>query len=381
MDYTIADEAGHGWGADSRQYRAAAGAVDGEIRKLAGGIDLQRAVLVVTSDHGHTRSGGHGGPEEDVIRVPLVLAGGPVQAGTTGTCEQVDVAPTLAALLGVAIPASNQGRPLLDSLAVAPAARQAILQALHEQRSRFVEQYVARVNAETAAVPARAPGGTEAELDALARQADQAKQQRMSAEARRRLIVLVGVLAVIAGVAAALRKAALAPPRVVALAVLAGLAAAVLYFASFRAAGLQYSFSAVNRDEALGRFFMTDMVLAVSACALAAAVAAGWLQHRAGSVPRGELARLAFVATGVFCALLVVKMAVAYWRHGIFLRWQMPDQFWAFGFYLDTLAVVALGLAAPLLPAAAWAGARMGRLWPGAAPAHGGPPAVTIQDT
>jgi len=367
MDYTIADEAGHGWGAASRQYRAAAAAVDSEMRKLASGIDLQRAVLMVTSDHGHTPSGGHGGPEEDVMRVPVVMAGGPVRARTTGTCEQVDVAPTLAALLGVAIPASNQGRPLLDFLSLAPVARQAILQALYAQRSRFVEHYVARVNGDTAAVPARggAPdAAAEPGLDALARQADQAKRQRMSGEARRRLIVLVAVLAVIAAVAAALRKAALVPPTVLALAVLAGFSAAAVYFASFRAAGLQYSFSAVNRDEALGRFFMIDMVLAVSSCALAAAFAAGWLERRVGSVPLLELARLAFVVTGVFCALLVVKMAVAYWRHGIFLRWQMPDQFWAFGFYLDTLAVVALGLTSPLMPAAAWAGAAVARLWP-----------------
>jgi type I phosphodiesterase/nucleotide pyrophosphatase len=365
MDYTIADEAGHGWGAASRQYRAAAAAVDAEIRKLATEIDLQRAVLVVTSDHGHTPSGGHGGPEEDVMRVPLVMVGGPVQAGTTGACDQVDVAPTLAALLGVAIPASSQGRPLLDFLAIAPGPRQAIVQALQEQRARFVEHYVARVSGSTAALAARDGAEVgEAGLEALARQADRAKQQRMSAEARRRMVVFVAVLAVIAALAAALRTAAIVPPTVFALAVGAGLAAAVLYFASFRVAGLQYSFSAVNRDEALGRFFVTDMVLAVFSCALAAAVAAGWLKRRMGTVPLLELARLAFVVTGVFCALLVVKMALAYWRHGIFLRWQMPDQFWAFGFYLDTLALVALGLTAPLMPLAAWAGAVVARGWP-----------------
>jgi hypothetical protein len=361
MDYTIADEAGHGWGAASPQYRAAAAAVDAEIRKLAGQIDFRRAVLMVTSDHGHTPSGGHGGPEEDVMRVPLVMAGGPLQAGATGTCEQVDVAPTVAALLGVAIPASNQGRPLLGVLALAPAVRQAIVQALHEQRSRFVAHYLARLNGDTAAV-AGAPVAVG--VDALARVAGQAKEQRMAADARRRLIAPLAVLAVIAALGALLRAAGVVPRPWLALAALTGLAGAALYFAVFRAAGLQYSFSAVNRDEALGRFFMTDMVLAVSSCALAVAAASGWLARRAGSPPRGDLARLAFLATGVFCALLVLKMALAYWRHGIFLRWQMPDQFWAFGFYLDTLAVVALGLCAPLMPLAAWAGAAVAHRWP-----------------
>jgi hypothetical protein len=148
------------------------------------------------------------------------------------------------------------------------------------------------------------------------------------------------------------------------LAVLGGITAAVVYFSLFRVAGLQYSFSAVNRDEALGRFFLTDMALAVASCTLATVLVAGWLSRRVGSVPLVDLVRLAFLVTAVFCALLVLKMALAYWRHGIFLRWQMPDQFWAFGFYLDTLAVVALGFSAPFMPLAAWAGAALGRTLP-----------------
>ena len=361
MDYTIADEAGHGWGAASKQYREAAAAVDDEIRKLAAVIDLSTAVLVVTSDHGHTPTGGHGGPEDDVLRVPLVMAGGPVRAGAQGQCEQVDVAPTVAALLGIAMPASNQGRPLLDVLAVTPLQRREILQALVEQRARFVDHYVARVaGGHAPSTPVGGAGGEPA-LQDLARRADDAKRQRSAADARRRSWVLAGVLAALAVGAVLLRKGAFLPPGRPALAALAGLAAAAAYFALFRAVGLQYSFSAVNRDEALGRFFLTDMALAVAVSALAIFAAAAWLARRADPVGHAELARLAFVATAVFCALLVVKMALAYWRHGIFLRWQMPDQFWAFGFYLDTLAVVALGFSAPLMPLAAWAGAAVGR--------------------
>lgn len=358
MDYTIADEAGHGWGAASEEYREAAGAVDEEIRKLAAEMDLAASVLVVTSDHGHTPTGGHGGPEHDVIRVPLVLAGGPVRPGTRGECEQVDVAPTVAALLGVAIPASNQGRPLLDALSVTPARRQEIVQALVAQRAQFVARYVARVNG--AAAPADTRGG-EPGLQDLARQAEEAKRDRSEADARRRLWVPLGVLAALAAGGALLRAAAFLPRGAYALAALAAIGAAVVYFSLLRAAGLQYSFSAVNRDEALGRFFLTDMALAVAACALATAAAAGWLARRVGLVGLGDLSRLAFLVTAILCALLVVKMALAFWRHGIFLRWQMPDQFWAFGFYLDTLAVTALGFSAPLMPLAAWAGAAAAR--------------------
>jgi len=366
MDFTIADEAGHGWGAASSQYRRAAGAVDDEIRRLAREVDPRRTVLFVTSDHGHIASGGHGGPEEDVIKVPLVIVGGPVRPGTRGECAQVDVAPTVAALLGIAIPASSQGRPLLDALAISPAQRASVLRAVYEQRSRFVEHYVARVNGRTTPPAAGvAPGAPlEAELSGLVRKADAAKQQRMAAETTRRLLGLLGILAALLGTALAVRAAGIASPAGQALAVLGGITAAVVYFSLFRVAGLQYSFSAVNRDEALGRFFLTDMALAVASCTLATVLVGGWLSRRVGSVPLVDLVRLAFLVTAVFCALLVLKMALAYWRHGIFLRWQMPDQFWAFGFYLDTLAVVALGFSAPLMPLAAWAGAALGRTLP-----------------
>jgi hypothetical protein len=270
----------------------------------------------------------------------------------------VDVAPTVAALLGVAIPASNQGRPLLDALSVTPARRQEIVQALVAQRGQFVARYVARVNG--AAAPADTRGG-EPGLQDLARQAEEAKRDRSEADARRRLWVPLAVLAALAAGAALLRAAAFLPRGAYALAALAAIGGAVVYFSLLRAAGLQYSFSAVNRDEALGRFFLTDMALAVAACALATAAAAGWLARRVGLVGLGDLSRLALLVTAILCALLVVKMALAFWRHGIFLRWQMPDQFWAFGFYLDTLAVTALGFSAPLMPLAAWAGAAAAR--------------------
>jgi hypothetical protein len=366
MDYTITDEAGHRWGAASAEYAKAAAAVDGEIRKLAAEIDLRRTVLIVTSDHGHVAAGGHGGPEKDVVEVPLVLAGGPVRAGMGGACEEVDVAPTIAALLGVAVPASSQGRPLLEALAVARPQRESILAALYEQRARFVEYYVARVNAEPVKPATAALAPFERGLEALSARAAQAKQRRMSAESRRRLFVLLAVAAAIVVGGFAVRASGLVPRRQLALAALGGLGAAALYFALFRAAGLQYSFSAVNRDEALGRFFLTDMVLAVAACALVVLAGSLWLAARAGAFGLGHQARLAFLVSGVFVALLALKMAVAYWRHGIFLRWQMPDQFWAFGFYLDTLALFAVGITAPLMPLAAWLGTALSRTVPGA---------------
>jgi hypothetical protein len=59
----------------------------------------------------------------------------------------------------------------------------------------------------------------------------------------------------------------------------------------------------------------------------------------------------------VFCYLLVVKIALVYWRQGLFPRWRLADLYWSFGFYLDVLVVVAVGLCAPLLVLPAWVAA------------------------
>ena len=362
LDFSIADEAGHAWGASSPQYQAAAQAVDEELRRLAPEIDRQHSVLIVTADHGHTAAGGHGGAEESVIRVPLVMVGGPVRAGSTGSAEQVDLAPTVAALLGIEIPASSQGRPLLELLDLSPATRRAVLEALYEQRRSFVDQYVGWLSGRSGPAPApAAAGGVEARLGALAQRAEAARQDRLRREERARLagfaaLVLAPVLAL-----AGLRALGLFTEAELALAVLAGISAALLYHGLFAAAGLEYSFSAVNRDEWLGRFFMKDMGAATAACALAVALAAAWMERRLRPAPLSALARVAWLSAALLGYLFLVRMAIVYWRNGVFLRWHMPEQSWGFSFYLDALALTAVGFAGVALPLLAWLAARLAR--------------------
>jgi hypothetical protein len=54
-------------------------------------------------------------------------------------------------------------------------------------------------------------------------------------------------------------------------------------------------------------------------------------------------------------------MAIVYWRNGVFLRWHMPDQYWGFSFYLDSLALMAVGFVGIALPLFAWLAARLFR--------------------
>ncbi|MGE5263247.1 MAG: alkaline phosphatase family protein, partial [Acidobacteriota bacterium] len=118
------DDAGHGKGAASPEYRDAALATDARIARLVSTLNLNESTLVVTADHGMLDVGGHGGNEPVVTTVPIVLAGKGIKPGSQcSNGRQADIAPTLAVLLGTSIPTHNQGRPLLEMLDMPAAAR------------------------------------------------------------------------------------------------------------------------------------------------------------------------------------------------------------------------------------------------------------------
>lgn len=118
------DDQGHDHGVGAG-YAAAARAAGAQLRALWGRLDPARDTLFVTSDHGHIDRGGHGGPEAEVIRTPLIVLG----AGAAGAPHDVgcqhaslDLAATVAAVLGVRPPAASQGGPIAVVLAPAVAA-------------------------------------------------------------------------------------------------------------------------------------------------------------------------------------------------------------------------------------------------------------------
>ena len=113
------DYAGHHEGGprDPRWNEAAARA-DALLAEIAGEMNPGEDTLLVVSDHGQIERGGHGGNEAITLVEPFVLAGAGVKPGTYAEMQMVDVAPTLAVLLGTNLPASGEGRPLLEMLAV-----------------------------------------------------------------------------------------------------------------------------------------------------------------------------------------------------------------------------------------------------------------------
>ena len=123
------DYAGHyeGGPRDPR-WNAAARRVDDMIKQISGALNYDSDTLIVISDHGQIDRGGHGGKDPVTLVQPLVMAGAGVKPGRYPDAQLVDIAPTIAVLLGTNLPASGEGRPLTQMLKV-DATRQAQIHA------------------------------------------------------------------------------------------------------------------------------------------------------------------------------------------------------------------------------------------------------------
>jgi len=109
------DYAGHyeGGPIDPRWDEAATRA-DQLLEQIATTMDLTKDTILVISDHGQIDTGGHGGQDPIVLLEPFVMSGKGVIPGNYGNVQMVDVAPTVATILGTSIPATNQGHPLIS---------------------------------------------------------------------------------------------------------------------------------------------------------------------------------------------------------------------------------------------------------------------------
>jgi arylsulfatase A-like enzyme len=118
-----ADRAGHEHGWMSAAYREAARRLDatlGLLASLTGIVDDPCTVLIALADHG---GGGARPREHDSAHafdttIPIVIAGGQVSCGELAPCSSLlDVPATVLWALGVPVPATYAGRPLVEAFA------------------------------------------------------------------------------------------------------------------------------------------------------------------------------------------------------------------------------------------------------------------------
>jgi hypothetical protein len=334
------DEAGHAYGGASEQYLDTAIRVDADLGRLVSAVEGPLTTFVVTADHGHIDTGGHGGPEDIVTLTPAVFAGNGIKLGT-GTGTQDQMAPTVALLAHIPDPRNATGMPL-DVTAVPPVL------------DRFEKQQVAAYSAYAAAVGSIAPAAEPLTVAGARAEFAEATASRLAAERSQRLPVSLAILAVCLF---ALLVVGVMSPRALLSALVGAVAYYVVYDTSyFVVHGYRWSLSSFNSEELLKGFLNGRMIDAVIAGVVAAGVAAFAYaalrrdpKRAQGDYLPGWLA-LGSATVLVVQATLVAQVAWYLWYWGASVTWVLPDLAMGFKYDLDLIQLTGLGAAAILAP-------------------------------
>jgi hypothetical protein len=153
------DHVSREYGAASSEYQQAALRVDVHLRDIAQATNVQRNVLIVVSDYGHPEAGERGKYGRVALMAPFVMVGPAVVPGDYGHIAPGDVAPTVAALLGTAVPNAAQ-RPIRFDMLRMDEVQRAVKQVSQaQQRVALGQAYLSSIGA--------APLSDTAEGDAL----------------------------------------------------------------------------------------------------------------------------------------------------------------------------------------------------------------------
>jgi len=304
------DYAGHheGGPVDPR-WDAAARRGDDLLREIAATLDLSKDTLFVVSDHGQIDRGGHGGQDPITLVEPWVLAGAGVKPGNYGDEQQVDVAPTLAALLVANIPASAQGSVRTEMLTLTPEQATAIEQATAAQQGALAQAYAAAIGRP---VPV-APAGDVVTATQTAMKA--ALDARLRTERLPRAILAL-ILALAPAVVLFLRRG-----RTVAWLLAGAILAVALFHLRYAVlAGRTYSLSSVTSSDDLISFVALTGLLAF---AIAWVVTAFPLRTFRSAPGRAAALTVALALVTIY--LLALPILWSYAINGLFVTWALPD--------------------------------------------------------
>jgi hypothetical protein len=326
------DYAGHyEGGPQDVRWDAAARRADDLLREIAAPLDLSQDILFVCSDHGQIDQGGHGGQDPIVLVEPFVLVGAGVRPGYHGDVDMVDVAPTLATLLGANIPASSQGHVLTRMLDLDEAREKAIDAAFVAQQSQIVELYQAAIGRQVAVEL----GNDTVAAYQLALEA--ARRARLTAERLPRAALAL-VVVLIPAVAIFWKRGR---------DMLWLFGGAILYLILFNLRyavldGQTYSLSSVaSADKLLLYCALTALLASIIAWSV---VSLGLKVYRRG--PR-RASEVALGLTLVTAYLLSLPVMWSYVLNGVRITWTLPEMssmFLAFISLIQILVVAVVGL-------------------------------------
>jgi len=104
------------------------------VTELVRQLDDGRTTFLILSDHGCAANGRHGYEDPEARRAFYLLFGPHVRAAGRLDLQQVDIAPTVAALFGWSPPAPSAGRPAVEALDLSPHDRARLLVTAAAQR-------------------------------------------------------------------------------------------------------------------------------------------------------------------------------------------------------------------------------------------------------
>jgi hypothetical protein len=322
-DVVSTDFAAHEYGGTSPQYLAEVARMDAVVADIASRLDLAKETFVITADHGHRDLGGHGGDEPIVLAIPTVMVGAGIRPGSRTSGLQADVGPTVAALLGTALPAASSGSPLESIMEMDAANRDAVHAAAVSQRKAFVTAVRDRLSAK----------GVEDDWERVI------GTNRAEAFAARTWIAVVVIVACFLASGFAMRT-----PGVAAKETLVGAFVALACgVAAVRFRLPPMSFSAINYDDMLIPF-LADIMLAAAAVGLVATFAA--FVYRRALRRRGlEPGRRASATVGlIICLGLLTALVVWWWRFGLLLESILPGPGEMVEAYALTLALASVSV-------------------------------------
>jgi len=326
------DVRGQSQGVNSPAYLGAARQIDNHLRQVTRLVDMSDSVLIVTSDHGLTPEGQVGGDEPDLTELPFVAIGQHIVPGAYSPVHQVDLAPTVAALLGTRPPAASQGRPLYELLQTDQATQTLGQLQLARQKAALADAYVmamggyglSRATREdlTSAQQAFLDGNQAGALELARLVADEASAEMQAARqatlARQRWprLAVVGLGLLLWLIVLRWRRG-----RHTLFSLVAGGVAVALYYALYRLRGYTFSLSAVDQVDPFFTLLVTHAVLGTAAGGLVLWIGLLYRDER-----RWSEALLAGYDYGLWGVLLGALPALyGYWQHGATLGGYLPD--------------------------------------------------------
>ncbi len=312
---------GSGWAAAARR-------VDSMLQTIAANLDLEQDTLLIFSDHGQIDRGGHGGQDPITLVEPFVMIGAGVKPGQYADIEMVDIAPTVAALLGTSIPASNQGRGLTEMLTLSVEQEAVFSEALLTQQDQLLRDYQVVMGANAAA---------EAATNSTASAMQSIHAQRLNRERLPRLVIAV-VLALIPAVLF-YRKRCRNLAKL-----FGGAAAGVLIFNLIYAVIMGKSYSLSSLTSATDFIFSTAIYMGIS---FLITWVVSMFSLKGFSDTPSSAAQTSFHFTLITLYLLVMPILWNFYRNGALVTWTLPEfssMFLGFLAILQSMFVAIFGL-------------------------------------